>query len=433
MKRSLFFVFLIVLISFQVSAQEKSEFLEALESIDGVEVVGKARFRGHFSEAYEIKFTQAVDHNYPMGATFTQRMFIAHAGFDKPMVMSTSGYGAAGLGGAEPASLLKANLIRVEHRYFGESVPDPVVYDNLTVWQAATDHHCIYEAFKKLYPGKWVSTGHSKDGQTAIMYKAIYPDDIDVAIPYVAPLNLNKTDPRIYEFLANVGTAEERQKVYEYQIALFEKKDEIMPIIKEAARKRNWNFTMGIERGFDLGVLEFPFAMWQYGQVKPLNLPGMDATPEELLKPYNQVNALYFFSEPGIIGFLPHYYQAMNEMGYYGYDIDPFKDYLPDTTDITWDFTLTPYGLDTTFNPNTLKFMHDFVQNRGDNILYIYGEYDTWTATGVTNITGPADAMVMILPKGYHGAMIGAFPEEQQQKIYAKLTEWLGFSVPVKE
>lgn len=432
-RRILFPLFLLFVAAFQLNAQEeKSEFLKSMEAIEGVEVVGATRFRGQFTEAYELKFTQPVDHNYPTGVTFTQRMFIGHVAYDSPMVLSTAGYQARGLGNAEPAQLLMANMIRVEHRYFGESVPDPLVWDNLTVWQAATDHHRIVQAFKKLYKGKWVSTGHSKDGQTAIMFKAIYPDDIDVAIPYVAPLNLSKTDPRIYEFLANVGTEDEREKVYEYQIAMFEKKDEIMPLIKQQAEAGNMMFTMGIERCFDLAVLEFPFAMWQYGQVKPLNLPGMEAAPAELLKPFNQVNALFYFSERGIVGFLPHYYQAMNEMGYYGYDVKPFQKYLPDTTDITWDFTLTPYGIDTTFNPNTLKYMHDFVQNRGDQMLYIYGEYDTWTATGVTKITGPADALVMIQPGGYHGARITAFPEEQQEKIYATLSRWLEMEVPVK-
>lgn len=432
MKRVINISLILVLAVFQLNAQEeKSEFLKSLESIEGVEVVGATRFRGHYKEAYEIKFTQPVDHNYPTGVSFTQRMFIGHAGYDKPMVLSTAGYQAYGLGNAEPARLLQANLIRVEHRYFGESVPDPLVWDNLTVWQAATDHHRIVQAFKELYKGKWVSTGVSKDGQTTMMFKAIYPEDIDVAIPYVAPLNLGKVDPRIFEFLDNVGTDAERKKVLEYQLAMFEKKDEIMPLVKEMAEKGKWNFTMGIERGYDLGVLEFPFAMWQYGRVKPLTLPGVEASAEELLKPFKTVNALYYFSEPGIINFLPHYYQAMNEMGYYGYDVKPFKKYISDENAITWDFTLTPYGMDTTFNPNTLKYLHDFVQNRGDNMMYIYGELDTWTATGV-KLTGPADAHVMIQPGGYHGSHITAFPEEQQKKIYAILSEWLGFTVPVK-
>ena len=432
-KKQLLILVIGLSLSFSLSAQDKpTELLQKLNQIEGVEVTPLERYHSQFSEAYQLMFTQPVDHNNPGGAKFTQRMFIGHAGFDRPMVLSTSGYGAGRLGFAEPADLLKANLIRVEHRYFEESAPEPLVWEYLTVWQASSDLHQIVEAFKDFYPGKWISTGHSKDGQTAIMFEAYYPDDIDVVIPYVAPLNTSKVDPRIFEFLDNVGTRQERKKVYQYQVALFENKDELMPLVKDLAEKQKWNFTMGIERGFDLAVLEFPFAMWQYGQVKPLDLPGKKASQEELLNPLNRVSALYFFSEPGIIDFLPHYYQAMTEMGYYGYEVKPFKKYLPDTRPITWDFTLTPYGIDTTFNPKTLEFLHDFVQNKGDKMLYIYGEYDTWTATGVTETTGPADALVMILSKGYHGASIQAFPVEEREKIYETLSRWLGFEVPVE-
>ena len=134
----------------------------------------------------------------------------------------------------------------MEHRYFGESVPDPLVWDYLTAWQSASDHHFIVEVLNDYYKSKWISTGVSKDGQTAMMFKAFYPEDIDVSILYVAPLNLSKVDPRIFDFLENVGTKEERKKVYEYQIALYEKKDEIMPLVKEQAEKRKWNFWKAI-------------------------------------------------------------------------------------------------------------------------------------------------------------------------------------------
>lgn len=413
-------------------AAQDSALLETLKTLPGIEVVGTCRHGQQYSEAYEIKFTQPVDHNKPDGPKFTQRMFIGHAGFDRPMVMSTSGYDAGGLGGSEPARLLKANLIRIEHRYFGQSVPDPVDWKCLTVWQAASDHHAIVGLFKQIYPGKWISTGASKDGQTAIMFKAYYPGDIDVCIPYVAPLNLSKVDPRIFTFLASVGTPEERQKVYDFQIALFKKKKKIMPLVEEYCAGKKWTFPMGIDRAYDLNVLEYPFALWQYGVKKPMDLPGQDASAKELFDMMIPVTDLNWFSDKGLKDFLPHYYQAMTEMGYYGYDVKPFSKYMSDKTYITYDFALTPYGLDTTFNPKTLLFLHDFVQNKGDKILYIYGELDTWTATGVTRITGPADALVMILKGGHHGSGIRAFPAEEQQKMYDTLGRWLGFRVPVE-
>lgn len=432
MKRlSINLLVLLFILTGNLAAQD-SVLFKALLRLPGIEVVGPTRHGQQYTEAWEIKFTQLVDHNIPGGLKFTQRMFIGHTGFDKPMVMSTSGYDARGLGGAEPAQLLKANLIRVEHRYFGQSVPDPINWKYLTVWQAASDDHAIVQLFKQLYTGKWISTGASKDGQTAIMFKAFYPADIDVCIPYVAPLNTAKVDPRIFTFLASVGSPEERQKVLDFQIALFEKKKELMPMVEEYCTKKNWTFPMGIDRAYDLNVLEFPFALWQYGVKKAMDLPGREDTAEQLFAMLMPVTDLMWFSDSGLKQFLPHYYQAMTEMGYYGYEVKPFKKYMNDKTHITYDFALTPYGLDTTFNPKTLPFLHDFVQNKGDHILYIYGELDTWTATGVTKITGPADALVMILKGGHHGSGIRAFPAEEKQKIYDTLGRWLGFTVPVE-
>ncbi|MCD6333545.1 MAG: aminopeptidase, partial [Bacteroidales bacterium] len=318
-KIKLFPVLLLVPVLLWAQGQ-KTEFLSRLEAVPGMEVVGEVRHNPQFKEAYEIRFTQPVDHHHPEGATFTQRMFIGHVGYDRPMVLSTSGYGAGGLGFAEPAQLLKANLIRVEHRYFGKSAPVPPDWKYLTVWQAASDHHEIVHAFRKLYQGPWISTGHSKDGQTTIMFKAFYPGDIDVAIPYVAPLNTSKVDPRIFTFLEHVGTQEERDKALAYQITMFERKKELLPLAKKWADAAGWTFTMGLDRAYDLAVLEFPFAMWQYGRPDPMTLPAKDASPEELMKAMKATNALFYFSEPGIKVFLPHYYQAMTEMGYYGYD-----------------------------------------------------------------------------------------------------------------
>ncbi|HBB93512.1 MAG TPA: peptidase, partial [Bacteroidales bacterium] len=78
-------------------------------------------------------------------------------------------------------------------------------------------------------------------------------------------------------------------------------------------------------------MLEFPFAMWQYGSFKPMNLPGMEATAQKLYDVMMPVTDLNWFSDSGIKAFLPHYYQAMTEMGYYGYNVKPFTKYLSDT------------------------------------------------------------------------------------------------------
>ncbi len=63
----------------------------------------------------------------------------------------------------------------VEHRYFGESRPDSLYWNLLTVEQAAKDHHKIIETMKMIYDKQWITTGISKGGQTTYIYKYYFP------------------------------------------------------------------------------------------------------------------------------------------------------------------------------------------------------------------------------------------------------------------
>jgi hypothetical protein len=75
----------------------------------------------------------------------------------------------------------------------------------LTIWQAAADEHDAVQAFKRIYPGKWLATGASKGGMTATCFRRFFPGDVDGTIPYVAPNNVVDSADRYPEFLANVG------------------------------------------------------------------------------------------------------------------------------------------------------------------------------------------------------------------------------------
>jgi len=82
--------------------------------------------------------------------------------YSKPVVLETEGYGAAWPKEREAAKLLNANQVIVEHRYYESSRPKPLDWTHLTSWQAASDHHRIIDLLKKVYPGKWVTSGKSK-------------------------------------------------------------------------------------------------------------------------------------------------------------------------------------------------------------------------------------------------------------------------------
>ncbi len=101
----------------------------------------------------------------------------------------------------ELSPILNANQICVEHRYFNESTPQPVDWEHLTIYNAASDHHRIVEILKEIYKGKWVNTGISKGGQTVMYHRYFYPDDVDASVGYVCPLNFSIEDKRVYSFL----------------------------------------------------------------------------------------------------------------------------------------------------------------------------------------------------------------------------------------
>ena len=99
---------LMLTVAFAGNAQELQKKLEGLKGISGIE---------------------PVDHKNPAAGTFTQRVIVAHVGFDRPTILVTEGYGAAYALNPryqeELSKLLDANMVFVEYRYFLESTPTP--------------------------------------------------------------------------------------------------------------------------------------------------------------------------------------------------------------------------------------------------------------------------------------------------------------------
>ncbi len=404
---------------------ELTDLAQRLKAIDGVVSVEPTRNdERHFSESYVVMFSQPVDHAQPDGATFTQRVFVSHAGYDKLVLLGTEGYSCRGNHGGELQQILGGNQISVEHRFFGESVPEPKDWSCLTVKQSADDLHAIVTAFKGLYPGKWVSSGRSKGGQTALFYKCHYPDDMDAVVAYVAPVNLAQEDPRMARFPQVAGDAATRQKIEAYQLALLQREDEILPLIQKEAEEKNWTFAMGLVAGYEYGVLEYPYAFWQGGGIDADKIPAPDAPVEDLVSHYQQVGAMYYYSDKGKRYFEPFMYQAFTEIGYYNYDITAFKPYLKALENPT-NLTLCPEGVEIAFNPATMYFVNHFLQYQADHVIYIYGELDAWSATQM-QLIGRTDALKYIVAGAHHGAGVRSFSPEQQVSFYENMERWLG-------
>ncbi|MCK4880907.1 MAG: aminopeptidase, partial [Bacteroidales bacterium] len=283
-----------------------------------------------FERILEVMIEQPIDHCNPDGGTFRQRVYISHVDPSKPVVMITAGYDAKYYYTSEITSELSCNQVMVEHRYFGRSVPDSINWNYLDTWQAASDHHRIVTMFKELYPGQWISTGISKGGQTVMYHSYYYPEDVDVRVPYVAPLNFGLEDDRIYSFLDNVGSSRERRRVKKFQKMTLKNQEKYLDAFKSFSEDKGYTYELadGVEKAYEYCVLEYSFAFWQWGYVPLKKIPGKAAQPSEVIEHMNRVAGFDYFSDQFIIEYRPFFYQAMTEMGYYGYDLDTFGKYL---------------------------------------------------------------------------------------------------------
>jgi len=421
--------YLLIIAFIWISAACQTQTKDLLTQLNEIPNVSVEKIAGDttYTEYYEMWFTQPIDHENPELGSFKQRVLLGHHDLSKPMVVEIQGYNIWTEKAGELSKLIDANQLTIEHRYFKQSRPDSLQWDKLTIRQAAADQHAVIQALKKIYQNKWISTGISKGGQTTIYHRFFYPNDVDVSVPYVAPMNLNREDKRIHQHLATVGSKDARKKVKDFQIACFENKDKLLVLLEELATKKKWEFSMGIEGALDLNILEYSFAFWQWGNTSQSEIPNSDANAEDLFKHLAKTSPFSFFEAKDIITQQPFFYQALTEIGMYSYQVAPFKKYINYDKDLTFDFTL-PEGIDGTFNPESMIAVDQWLKTKADKMLFIYGEYDTWSATQV-ELKDNDKCQKFINPAGAHGTRIKSFPNEMQKEIVKTLETWLEMEI----
>ncbi len=245
-------------------------------------------------------FRQPISHTDSAAGYFDQRVYLHHRGFNQPMVFNTEGYAVEKGKIVHLSHLLDANQIVAEHRYFGESVPDSMNWNHLNIRESAGDHHHIIELLKEIYHGKWITMGISKGGQTAMYHRRFYPDDADATVCYVAPLNFSDREPRIKVFLSKVGDASCRERIEAFQRILLQTKNELLPMFSDYARENDYSFSLGTETAYEYGVLEIPFAFWQWSSVPCDALPTSGTPLDTLFDRFIRIASPYYFSNRGI-------------------------------------------------------------------------------------------------------------------------------------
>jgi len=376
MKRRIHHLIIFLLITSSLFAQE-TEVLEKFFS-DTPDIKFKRLEDVDSFPSYAIRIKQLVDHNNPEQGFFHQRVRLIHRGFKNKTVINTNGYTLTPKP-TELFDLLESNYLAVEHRYFGHSTPDPKDWNFLTIQQVAADYHHIRHLLGKIYKNDWISTGVSKGGETATYYKHFYPNDVAVCIPYVAPFPNDIIDKRLYAFLDTMGSDACRERIFTFQKNVLKNKKTIAPLLKFYLKGKGETVELigGTEAALEIFVLEYPFSLWQNGKSCD-KVPDANADPETLLLHLLEGEDLLYLIDNTTKTLAAHYYQHATQLGYYGYRTEPFGELIEH-----WEGEVSacffPEGK-LNYDRSTFDIMMKWLQGEAQDIVFLYGAIDTWTA-----------------------------------------------------
>jgi len=404
-----------------------ADIADRLRAIEGMTVT--ERYTDHDGYRYfELRYRQPADHDKPDSEQFSQFMTMLHRSYDAPMILRTLGYNHRLQDRkAELTAMLGANQLVVEHRFFEGSTPSSSDWGLLDIFQAAADHHRIVAALKPLYAGAWINTGHSKGGMTAVFHRRFYPGDVDATVAYVAPISFGAPDDRYLNFLANVGTPACNEDLWAIQREALTRRQGMLDRIAGYASGKGVTYDLmgGQEPAFESVVMELPFTFWQYaGETFCSVIPETTASDDTIFDFIEAFVGWDYVADRVFDFFGPYFYQAHTELGFPAVATDHIADlmqYDPPSPEEG----VPPPGSNPEFDPAAMTDIGDWVASEGERLMFIYGEYDPWTAAAF-DLGEAADSYVFIATAGTHGASIARLESDDREAAMEILHRWTG-------
>jgi hypothetical protein len=417
----------ILLISCKQSVDVQAEdidILQLLQAVDGVEA-HEIDPKNGFERQFEVYIDQPLDHNNPDGPLFRQRVFISHNDIRNPVIFMPSGYSSSPVKVCELSQPLGANQVYAAHRFMAGAQPDNRDWEYLTIQQASSDFHRVVELLNGVYKGTWVSYGISKNGQAALFHRRFYPEDVNGTVCLGSPLSEGVEDPRYDIFLAQVGTAECRKKIRQFQRILLQNRIQVQKLIIEYMKQSEFIYSrMNESEILEFETLEYPFSFWQVTNGDCSEIPDSTSSALELFNHIKNFGYLDFYSDEMLAYYEPVYYQAYTELGWYRLIDDDLKDLLTSAPSYR---QMAPHNVNLEYNPAVLQDINDWLTSHGNNIIYIYGANDPWTAGAIKSV-GATNAIKIIQEGANHTISIEDL--DDRNLVYAKIYEWLDIQNP---
>ncbi|GAV40187.1 S28 family serine protease [Streptomyces acidiscabies] len=418
---------------------EATDIKDQLLSIPGMSLVQEKPYPGY--RFFVLNYTQPVDHRRPAAGTFEQRITVLHKDVNRPTVFYTGGYSVSTTPGRrEPTQIVDGNQVSMEYRYFTPSRPaEPADWSKLTIWQAASDQHRIFEALKPIYSKKWLSTGGSKGGMTATYYERFYPRDMDGVVAYVAPNDVVNDEDSAYDrFFATVGTKECRDRLNGVQREALVRREPLEKRYAAYAADNGYTFgTVGsLDKAYEAVVLDYVWGFWQYsllGDCDTIPADAKNATDDEIWNSVDTISGFSFYTDQGLTPYTPYYFQAASQLGaptihfphierkYVRYGYQPPSNFVPGSVRIP------------RFDRYAMADVDNWVRHNARRMLFVYGQNDPWGAERFRVGKGAKDSYVLTAPGLNHGANVAGLVPDEKAFATSRILEWAGVSASAVE
>ncbi len=191
-------------------------FKEKVEKLFPNAVVTKLDKYDDFSRVYKLVINQPFNLKQKELGSFEQTVYLSHTDEEMPMILIAEAKPIT-LATHELSKLFKGNQLQFVDRVYLNNVPNE--YKNSKL--AAKDIHFIITKLRRLYTGKWISTGTELGAEIVLSHKFTYPWDTKTTVVYNP--ELNDISPEAFEFLENKG----KEILY-----IYEEGDKFIPILK---------------------------------------------------------------------------------------------------------------------------------------------------------------------------------------------------------
>jgi hypothetical protein len=267
---------------------------------------------------------------------------------------------------------------------------------------------------------------------TAVYHRAYYPDDVRATLANVAPISFSPSDPAFVGYLDGIGPPACRVAMKDFQRAALGARAEIEPLMAAAAAAKGDGYTaLGLQKAFEIAVLEVHFALWQYlDESWCAAIPPPTASAGEL---FGFMEAVYggterWVGDAGLDFYAPYYYQSATQLGGPAYPEAHLLDLVGPAGIGDLPEIYTPLDVTKIWDAQAMADVDGWVKAHGDRLMFVYGERDPWSGGQFT--PGPGrDAVKYVAPLANHGASVLALAPADRADAEARLSRWMG--VPV--